>query len=150
MTIKAVNYVIYPWDVDWFAIADGKYIHALSFGGGIPRNVDVLDDNVRLLYESYQLREMPEAESEVIYNNEYIEERLRLQYERVGVDTSQRAAIRERYLRHFTEMARRGFYSFDRDVNDIDVYHLVARPSKPLKEWKTDGVPVLPKNIEVL
>lgn len=150
MTIKLVNYVVYPWDVDWFAIADGKYIHALSFGGGIPWNVDVLGDNVRLLYEAYQQREMPEAEIEVIYNSEYIDERLRPQYERVGNDADQRNAIRERYLRHFTEMAKRGFYSFDRDVTDIDVYHLIARPSKPLEEWNTDGVPMLPNNVEVL
>lgn len=150
MTIKVVNYVVYPWDVDWFAIADGKYIHALSFGGGIPWNVDVLGDNVRLLYEAYQQREMPEAEIEVIYNSEYIDERLRPQYERVGNDADQRNAIRERYLRHFTEMAKRGFYSFDRDVTDIDVYHLIARPSKPLEEWNTDGVPMLPNNVEVL
>lgn len=150
MTIKAVNYVVYPWDVDWFAIVDGKYIHALSFGGGIPWNVDVLGDNVRLLYESYLLRERPEAESEIIYNNEYIDDRLRPQYERVGNDADQRNAIRERYLRHFTEMAKRGFYSFDRDVTDIDVYYLIARPSKPLEEWNTDGVPVLPINVDVL
>lgn len=150
MTINIGNYHVYPWDVDWFAIADGKYIHAMSFGGGIPWNVDVLGDNVRLLYEAYQQREMPEAESEVIYNNEYIGERLRPQYERVGNDADQRNAIRERYLRHFTEMARRGFYSFDRDVNDIDVYHLIAKPSRPLEAWATDGVPVLPNNVEVL
>lgn len=150
MTIKIDKYVVYPWDVDWFAIADGKYIHAMSFGGGIPWNVDVLGDNVRLLYEAYQLRQMPEDESEVIYNNEYIEERLRLQYERVGNDVDQRTAIRVRYLRHFTEMAKRGFYSFDRDINDIDVYYLIARPSKPLAEWNTEGVPVLPNNVEVL
>ena len=150
MTINIGHYHVYPWDVDWFAIAYGKYIHAMSFGGGIPWNVDVLGDNVRLLYEAYQLRQMPEDESEVIYNNEYIEERLRLQYEQVGNDAGQRNAIRERYLRHFTEMAKKGFYSFDRDLNDINVYHLVARPSRPLEEWNTDGVPVLPNNVEVL
>ena len=149
MNIRIGNYVVYPWDVDWFAFVDGKYIHAMSFGGGIPESVDVLDDNVRLLYEAYQLRLMPESESEVIYNNEYIDERLRPQYERIGNDAGQRTAIRERYLRHFTEMARRGFYSFDRDVNDIDVYHLVARPSKPLEEWNTDGIPTLPNEVEI-
>lgn len=150
MTIRIDKYVVYPWDVDWFSITDGKYIHAMSFGGGVPWNVDVLGDNVRLLYEAYQLRQVPEDESEVIYNNEYIEERLLLQYEREGNDVAQRTAIRVRYLRHFTEMAKRGFYSFDRDVNDIDVYHLIARPSKPLEEWNTDSVPVLPNNVEVL
>lgn len=144
MTINIDNYHVYPWDVDWFTIADGKYIHAMSFGGGIPWNVDVLGDNVRHLYEAYQLREMPEMECEVIYNNEYIDERLQLQYERVGSDANQRTAIRERYLRHFTEMAKRGFYSFDRDVNENSVYHLIARPSRPLEEWNTEDVPALP------
>lgn len=150
MTINIGHYHVYPWDVDWFAIADGKYIHAMSFGGGIPWSVDVLGDNVRLLYEAYQLRQMPETESEVIYNNEYIDERLQPQYEREGSDANQRTAIRARYLRHFTEMAKRGFYSFDRDVNENSVYHLIARPSRPLEEWNTDGVPVLPNNVEVL
>lgn len=150
MIIKTGNYIVYPWDVDWFAIVDGKYIHAMSFAGGIPESIDVLDDNVRLLYEAYQLRQMSGVESEVIYSNEYIDERLRPQYDRIGDDVEQRIVIRERYLRHFTEMAKRGFYSFDRDVNDIDVYHLIARPSRPLEEWNTDGVPVLPNKVEVL
>jgi hypothetical protein len=43
---------------------------------------------------------------------------------------------RARYLIHFNEMARRGLYSFDRDLNNESIYHLIVRPQKPfLGDW---------------
>ena len=44
------------------------------------------------------------------------------------------AEVRERYLRHFTDMAKRGFWSFDRDLQDENLYHLIARPAGDVKE----------------
>lgn len=33
-------------------------------------------------------------------------------------------------------MALKGFYSFDRDLNDENLYHLIVKPSSSLQEWK--------------
>ena len=40
--------------------------------------------------------------------------------------------IRNSYLASFIEMARKGFYSYDRYLNDESIYALVCGPDKPV------------------
>ena len=128
-----------PHDIDWFAKIGDIYVHAMSFGGFIPRKVDILGGNVILLYEAYRLEE---SQDDAVVMDDYVEKRLHNQYELQGVATEEeQTGIRERYLRHFLEMARRGFYSFDRDVNDLMKYHLICKPTKPLAEWQDEIIP---------
>ena len=130
-----------PHDIDWFAKIGDIYVHAMSFGGFIPRNVDVLGGNVILLYEAYRLEE---SLDNAVVMDDYVEERLHNQYVLQGVATREgQNDIRDRYLHHFREMARRGFYSFDRDVNDLMRYHLICKPVKPLAEWQDEIIPVI-------
>ncbi len=130
-----------PHDIDWFAKIGDIYVHAMSFGGFIPRNVDILGGNVILLYEAYRLEESPDN---VVVMDDYVNMRLHNQYDLQGVTTREgQNDIRDRYLRHFKEMARRGFYSFDRDVNDLMRYHLICKPTTPLAEWQDDIIPVI-------
>lgn len=130
-----------PHDIDWFAKIGDIYVHAMSFGGFIPRNVEVLGGNVILLYEAYRLEE---SQDDAVVMDDYVEKRLHSQYELQGVATGEEQfGIRERYLRHFQEMARRGFYSFDRDISDLMKYHLICKPAKPLRAWQEGIIPVL-------
>ena len=93
------------------------------------------------MYEAYRLEE---SQDDAVVMDDYVEKRLHNQYELQGVATEEeQTGIRERYLRHFLEMARRGFYSFDRDVNDLMKYHLICKPTKPLAEWQDEIIPVI-------
>ena len=131
---------ISPNDIDWFAKIGNIYIHAMSFGGFIPRQVDIVNRNAILLYEAYRLDEVNEN---VNVMNGYVNERLHSQYELNSNIDAGNNEIRERYLRHFKEMARRGFYSYDRDIHDLKLYHLICKPAMDLTEWQVENVPIL-------
>ena len=70
----------------------------------------------------------------LIYNEEYINERVYRMSR--GGDMS---IIRDKYLRHFTEMASRGFFSFDRSLSEDNRYHLIVRPAE-ICELEFDGI----------
>lgn len=106
-------------DIDWFARINGISIHAMSFGGRLPDGLD-RDWNTEILLNVYRIEPFIH---QISYNDEYISKRLRLLDDPDNADTK-----RERYLRHFKEMASRGFWSFDRDLNESNVYHLIAMP----------------------
>lgn len=108
-------------DLDYFFIKNGKYCHAASAGGKLPRNVDDVR-NLRALQRL--VNELPYVykENEVIINRRHI---VRLK-RRVDKEFNL-----ENYIDTFVKFARKGFYSYDRtnleDVTD-NQYHLVASP----------------------
>ena len=110
-------------DIDWFAQKDNLMIHAMSFCGLLPGSVNQWITNLNMMKKAYQLTM---KNVEVVYSD-YVERMM----EDGNVEG---AEVRERYLRHFTDMAKRGFWSFDRDLQDENLYHLIARPAGDVKE----------------
>ena len=105
-------------DIDWFARNGKIMIHAMSFGGLLPASVNQWITNLNMMRKAYQL---PISNIEVVYSD-YAESMMR------EVNSEGDERDREKYLRHFRDMAKRGFWSFDRDMHDENLYHLIARP----------------------
>lgn len=122
-------------DIDWFACVDNIYVHAMSFGGALPDAINDWDLLRRMIVSAYHLEVLNEDDNQLSYNDAYINSRLSVQFDNEQANQDQRFDIRNRYLRHFREMARLGFYSFDRSLEDEDVYYLVVKPSRPLENW---------------
>lgn len=122
-------------DIDWFARVGHIYIHAMSFGGLLPASVNAWITNMNNLRTAYR---MQINDVNVVYSD-YVERILGEHNEETGHQLD-----RERYLTHYRDMARRGFWSFDRDPHNEDVYHLIARPSEGiLNNYDIIGVPEL-------
>jgi len=127
-------------DIDWFARINNTYIHALSFGGLLPKEVNNREVNYNILRHVYRFE--PENEIKIVVNDAYVDRRIRPQARENDITDFERR--KERYLLHFRELAKRGFWSFDRDLNDEKVYHLIAKPEGKIdKEWYESRVPVL-------
>lgn len=122
-------------DIDWFARVGDIYVHAMSFGGRLPDAINDWNLLRRMIVSAYHLDVINEEDNQLIYNDTYINRRLSIQFDNERMSREQMTDSRNRYLRHFQEMARLGFYSFDRSLDDEDVYYLVVRPSKPLRTW---------------
>lgn len=105
-------------DIDWFARKGNVMIHAMSFGGLLPSSVNQWITNLNMMRKAYQL---PIEDVDIIYSD--YAERMMMEGNVEGV------VGRERFLRHFRDMAKRGFWSFDRDLHDENLYHLIARPA---------------------
>lgn len=110
-------------DIDWFARKGNVMIHAMSFGGLLPSSVNQWTTNLNMMRMAYRL---PMEDVEVEYSD--YAERMMKEGDVNG------EADRERYLRHFADMAKRGFWSFDRDLQDENLYHLIARPAGGVRE----------------
>lgn len=127
-------------DIDWFAKSGNLYIHAMSFGGLLPVNVNNRSRNDYIMWRVYtMLRVNPELE--LVYNERYLKNRIGQQSE--NEEDYQRK--RKRYLVHFREMAMRGLYSFDRDLENESIYHLIAWPKNfILGPWYGGMMPEIP------
>ena len=134
-------------DIDWFSKVGDIYIHAMSFGGLLPDAISDWNLLRRMLRKAYQTESL--VKNSFVYNIPYIESRLSIQYENQRANDEQQDIIREKYLRHFQEMAYRGFCSFDRDLQDENIYHLIVRPVIPMKEWDKNFNEVKWPNIEL-
>ena len=55
--------------------------------------------------------------------------------------------MREAYLKSFREMACKGFYSYDRSLDDESIYVLVCSPEKD--ERPVEGIQLLEVNDEI-
>lgn len=134
-------------DIDWFSKVGDIYIHAMSFGGLLPDAINDWDLLRRMLRTAFRIRSL--ADNRLVYNIPYIESRLSIQFEQKLANNDQQDIIRELYLRHFQAMALRGFCSFDRDLQDDNIYHLIVRPEIPVKEWNINLNEVKWPNIEL-
>ena len=111
-------------DIDWFVKIGDIYIHGASNGGILPsmitkgqnRQIQQIVAQMDYLYE--------DSENEIYINNGYVEQRLEMakgladsqaQYkEKPAVDN---ISPYNAYIASFKDMARKGFYSFDREID---------------------------------
>lgn len=103
-------------DIDWFCRVNGVYVHVASAGGSIPNMIndyDVLRPSQRTVAGLDDINN----DGEVYINEAFLNE--------LGVNNKY-------YRQSFVNMAKKGFFSFDRtnigNPTD-DHYHLVAWPN---------------------
>ena len=114
-------------DIDWAVKIGNNFIHVASAGGDLPK---IVDDHLLEIWRELKETRNFEVSGEVVVNEEYIREKFS---DLRGVSDDEASLSIEWYLCSFVEMARRGFYSFDRDVRtlfDDSKYRLVASPGK--------------------
>ncbi len=130
-------------DIDWF-VHVGKYcIHAMSFGGLLPFPVNERNKNFVLMRKAFQVE--PQVK-QLYLNSYYIDRRLNRYHSLYSEE--EYINKRNRYLVHFEQMAMRGFVSFDRDLDDEAIYHLIVRPQQESSmEWFISRMPELPESI---
>lgn len=109
-------------NIEWFFECCGYRVHAVSNAGEIPFKID-RDVNMRLQFD---MEEMPDiiGDEEIYVNEEYIRYRMQM----IG---NIREGAFEDYVYGFKRMARKGFYSFDRDITlgeESRTYALIAAP----------------------
>lgn len=117
-------------DVDWFCMIDGFPIHAASNGGNLP---EIIKNNrlnsVEKQDYAYSLEQVFDIK-DIEINNSYLDY---LFHDTEKYKPYELIEMRSNYLRTFVDMARRGFYSFDRcnyEEFEDDRYVLVAWPRK--------------------
>ena len=114
-------------DIDWAVKIGNNYIHVASAGGDLPK---IVDDRLLEIWRELKETRYFDVSGEVVVNEEYIMEKFSNMR---GISDDEARLSIEWYLCSFVEMARRGFYSFDRDVRtsfDDSKYRLVASPGK--------------------
>ena len=117
---------IYSKDIDWFFVANGKYVHVASAGGMIP---EIFNDREKLRDIQRKVFHAPDiyTDEQLDINEDFIRQKL-AQSEKLGQSTEECIAL---YLESFKAMARKGFISLDRtNLYDPDdnTYHIVCRP----------------------
>lgn len=111
-------------DIEWFFKCCGYPVHAVSNAGEIPAKID-RDVNMRLQFD---MEEMPDiiTDEELYLNEEYVKYRMEV----IG---NNREGAFEDYVYGFKRMARKGFFSFDRDITQGEesrMYVLITGPKK--------------------
>lgn len=111
-------------DIEWFFECCGYRVHAVSNAGEIPAKID-RDENTRL---QFRMEEMPDIidDEDVYVNSDYVRYRLSI------TDNNREGAYND-YVYGFKRIARKGYYSFDRDITvgeNSRSYVLIAGPGK--------------------
>lgn len=143
-------------DIDWFCKIKGIPVHLASNGGLLPGRSYTIQGLVDLQHKVANMDRRFQCD----INTEYIDEYLR-QGEFYGSlgnlsEEDYRILLPERfemtndiieqklhilvYSWSFIEMAKRGFFSFDRKVGEENVYHLVAWPKDLVFDEFNDDV----------
>ncbi len=131
-------------DIDWAVQVGNNYIHVASAGGDLPKIVDAnLFDIWRELKDSQYLCDR----DDVVLNYEYLNEK----FEDLRDISSEEKDFRfQWYVCSFVEMARRGYYSFDRDIRtsfNENKYRLVASPGR-MEQQPVYNLPSIDINIK--
>lgn len=135
-------------DIDWAVKLGNNYIHVASAGGDLPTIVEnKLHDIWRELKKTEVITE------EVIINEDYIAEKFPIN---MDIPAEERDFRIQWYLCSFKEMAKRGFYSFDRDIRtpfEESKYKLVARPGRivlerPICDLPAIGIEMNPEELD--
>ena len=100
----------------------------LSFDFDYKLNDKYLDDHV--LNEGYEYLADPDNPIGQEMDDDWL-----------SIMTKNEPLSKRLYASSFVEMARRGFYSFDKTEDKEGEYHLVAYPSKGMKDWQLLDVP---------
>lgn len=110
-------------DIDWFCRIGAISIHCASNGGVLPKKVNVRSVNRKIQETVAAMPEVLDEHEEVIVNERYVRERLENHF-------SEEAYAQ--YISSFVAMARKGFWSFDRELNEShnDVYMWIAKPAR--------------------
>lgn len=113
-------------DIDWFFRDGERLVHVASNGAELPSFVDDVK-NLRAIQT--QVANMAVYEGiEVDINQEYVDHRFKMLSEILNIEITEES--KENYLASFREMALKGFYSYDRDLVEKSLFHLICSPSK--------------------
>ena len=113
-------------DIDWFCFINNKPIHAASNGGKIPEIINNVDANIENQIKAYSCKYIY-SENDIEINRDYIDNKIKETIRDCSDFTLTK--MRYNYQRTFVDMARRGFYSFDREDDPRSKkYHLIAWP----------------------
>ena len=106
-------------DIDWFCRIGNTAMHFASNGGLLPDQINNRETNS-------QIQHAVSLIEDVLTNPDQIEINRRYVYERLGGNDSEEAF--RRYVESFVAMAKKGFISFDRMLED-NMYMWIARPA---------------------
>ncbi len=114
------NYML-THDIDFFFIINGIYVHAASAGGILP--IELRDrESLRKLQHNVAVAGYVYNEEDLEYNKAFLQQKF---------SDNPKGLIS--YIASFTDMARKGFTSFDRtnwQNPDDNHYHIVCRPKR--------------------
>lgn len=118
-------------DIDWFFQYQGRNIHVASNGGKLP---EFVNDIHRLRKEQAEVSLLEDTgNAPVRVNDEYVDPRMIIlrQNSPIKQDEEKMLSSKNDYLRSFVDMAKKGFYSYDRDLDDKYKYVLICSPVDP-------------------
>ena len=130
-------------DVDW-AIKIGRcFIHVCSAGDDLP---DVVEEHLFDIWDALKGSRLMCGAEDVVLNEDYLNKKFPV---RQGENIESSRFQREWYVHSFKAMARKGFYSFDRDISTPVMdskYNLIAWPKEGTK---VPEIPLLAINKEI-
>lgn len=151
-------------DIDWFCIVDGVPIHVASAGDLLPRMYanesvsfmkSVLNRAMKLPLEfDYKLNDSYLDRNVLNEGYEYLNEQNNpigrdMDDDWISIMTHSEPLPKKLYATSFVEMARRGFYSFDKTEGNEGEYHLVAYPVGRKMDWQfVDALCVIGANLD--
>lgn len=106
-------------DIDWFCRIGNTAMHFASNGGLLPDKVNNCEVIGRIQYAVSLMEEILTLPEQIEINKSYV-------YDRLGGNDSEDAY--NSYLESFVAMAKKGFISFDRMLDNM--YMWIARPAK--------------------
>lgn len=106
-------------DIDWFCRIGDTAMHFASNGGLLPKKVNNREANRQIQHDVAMLDAMITNAEQIEINIDYVNERL-------GENVNPEAF--KRYVESFVAMAKKGFVSFDRML-DEDGYIWIAKPT---------------------
>lgn len=102
-------------DIDWFVKIGDIYIHGASNGGVLPSMITKGQN--RLIQQAVAKMDYlyADSENEIFINSDYVNQRLKGQNGLLETDGDNFSPYNA-YIASFKNMARKGFYSFDRVI----------------------------------
>ena len=148
----------YTHDIDWFCLIDDVPVHLASNGGKLPYDSYKASELVSIQRQISVLEPIYKYELNMPYLEQYLNDGryddlrdvddfltqpLMPEAAEMGGELPNLPLHWRAYCWSFIEMAKRGFFSFDRTVNDKDrvgIYHLVAYPIYNSTELIVSGI----------
>ena len=139
-------------DIDWFFRKGNRCYHVASNGGLLP---DFVNDVLRLREEQANVSSLDniyESIDDVNLNHQYVNERIKRIIEQYRIYNNEQEIpsieeMKKAYLKSFIEMAKKGFYSYDRALEGDSKYVLICGPQEPI--LKIEGLQLLEASNEI-